>query len=91
VASSARSGTSRDIATANDSNSDHDDRTSSAPGSIVSDRVVADIWWRLLRRVDDRLQSYKIRTEIQRSDTLPNLLQLIPSMREYYRQKGYTH
>jgi hypothetical protein len=71
VSSNARSGTSRDIATANDSNSIQDERASNTPGSIDSVRVVADTGRQLLRRVDDRLQSYKIRTEVQRSDTLP--------------------
>jgi len=52
VASSARSGTSRDICTANDSNSDHDERASNTPGSTVSVRVVVDTGWRLLTRVD---------------------------------------
>ena len=43
VSSNARNGTSRDIATANDSNSIHDERASNTPGSIVSVRVVADV------------------------------------------------
>ncbi len=43
VASTARNGTSRDICTASDSNSAHDERASSTPGLTVSDSVVADM------------------------------------------------
>ena len=71
VASSARSGTSRDICTANDSNSDHDERASSTPGSTVSDRVVADTGGDSSHEWISRLQSYKIRKKVQRSETLP--------------------
>lgn len=71
AAANARTGTSRDICTANDSKSFHDNDASRLGVSIVRASVVLHICGDSFDSQRERLQSYKIKTEVQRNDTLP--------------------
>jgi RNA-directed DNA polymerase len=53
--------------------------------------IVRRIWgWRFKRWRNAGWRSLP-ETRLYGEYDLVNLLQLIPSMRDYYRQKGYTH